>query len=246
MNSGHDAATKGVRFAPQAVREGSAYQVRTGRRALSTPGGAALAMPTEALALRVAEEWRVAGPTVRPTVLRLGRLAAAATDAARERGHIEDTVVAYAGTDLLCYWSDDAAPQELRARQAAAWQPMLDWATTTYGVRLRVTRGIAPVAQDEDTVARLRTAVRALDTGELVALRLATAASGSLIVALGLVAGAWDAGHAAAASSIDERFQMERWGNDAEAEAVIASRGADLADAGEFLALSRPKDSVGA
>ena len=153
------------------------------------------------------------------------------------RQEVIEQAVWYARTDLLCYRAD--SPPELTDRQAASWQPLLDWAAETYRVRLRVTRGVTPVGQPEAALDALRAAVEALDDLELAALARVAGASGSLIVALALAAGRIGADEAHAVSQVDESYQVEKWGEDAEAQARCRRLHADIAAAAAFLALAR-------
>ena len=54
-------------------------------------------------------------------------------------------IVAYAGSDLLCYRA--AAPEPLARRQRAAWDPVLAWAEAELGARFALGEGVMPVAQ---------------------------------------------------------------------------------------------------
>ncbi|MBM3506475.1 MAG: hypothetical protein FJX64_01905 [Alphaproteobacteria bacterium] len=224
-------------FVPVVVPAGIAFEVHAGKRRLSVKPGIPLQLPGQALAGAICEEWQAAGPQARMADLRLARLAIAAVEAAAARANIEAALLAYVHTDLVCYWSAEDAPLALRVRQATAWQPMLNWANQAFGVRLRVTHGIVPAQQDETTVARIGHVIAATSPAELIALRLAGAAAGSLIIGLGLLRGAWGVDEAYAASTVDEAYQMERWGTDAEAEVSLAARRTDLGDAVRFLKL---------
>ena len=79
-----------------------------------------------------------------------------------------------------------------------------------------MTEGVVPVEQPGDALARLKTAVEALDDPSLTALAAATGASGSLIIGLALIHGHIDAESAFGASQLDERWQNEKWGEDEE------------------------------
>lgn len=225
-------------FAPAVVAAGATFEVQSGKRRLSTKPGEPLQLPTLALAEAVREEWQRAGPQARLSDLRLASLAAAAVDAPARR-HIEQTLLKYADTDLICYWSADGEPLELRTRQAAAWQPMLDWLVSAYGARLRVNHGIVPAPQDQAALAKLRAALEGLSAADLIALRLASAAAGSVVIGLGLIRGAWTVDAAHAAATVDETYQMERWGTDAEASEALAARRNDLTAAAQFATLWR-------
>ena len=73
----------------------------------------------------------------------------------------------------------------------------------------------------------------------LTALHAATAASGSLVIALALLEGRVHAGEAFAASQLDESFQIEAWGEDAEQTERRAALAADIAAAARFMTLLR-------
>lgn len=204
---------------------------------LRTPAGAALLLPTAALAEAVAAEWRAQGEHVRPHTMPLTRLASTAIDRVGPlRAAVIEALLAFAETDALCYQAE--APADLAARQQAAWQPLRAWAEARWGVRLAVTCGVLPVAQDPDALARLRGAVEACDDLRLTALQAASAAAGSLIVALALIEGRLDAAAAFAVAHLEELHQVALWGEDAEAAARRDAVAADIAAAARFAALA--------
>lgn len=239
MNSSDTAAAGGTPFHPQPVAAQGGFEVRTGKLALMVAPGVCLCVPSLALAQALADEWRAQGAQARMKDLPLARLAVAAAEAAQDRKAVEDAVLGYTSTDLVCYWSGEGEPQPLRDAQRAAWQPLLDWLADTHGARLKPVEGISPTQQDAAAVERIAQAVGAMPAHELVALRVGTAISGSLVIGLALCAGAWSPDEAYAAATVDETFQMQRWGRDEEAENALAIRRADLASVTRFLALWR-------
>ncbi len=95
-----------------------------------------------------------------------------------------------------------------------------------------------PWRKPEAALDALRAAVEAVDDLELAALASVTGATGSLIVALALAAGRIGADEAHAVSQLDESYQVERWGEDADAQARRRRLHADIR-AAAFLALAR-------
>jgi chaperone required for assembly of F1-ATPase len=210
-------------------------------RPMRTPAKQLLAAPTAPLAEAIADEWRGQGAAIRPDAMPLTRLASTAIDRmpAERQAAIEE-LVAYADTDLVCYRA--AEPFELVQRQHQAWQPMLDWLSHTYGVRLAVTTSILPVAQPAAARAHLRSAVEDLGDWPLVGMHMATTALGSLVLGLGLLHGRLDADAALAVSLLDELFEIERWGSDVEAERRHEALRRDVSGAVRFLAgVHQPK-----
>jgi len=201
-----------------------------------TPAKHALAVPSRALAEAIAAEWQAQGERVDPRTLPLTRLASIALDlVAPRRAQVVAEVAKYAGTDLVCYRAEE--PAELRARQQATWQPLIDWAAERFDAPLGVTSGVLPVAQPPATLAAFAAAVGAYDTHRLAALHLATAALGSLVLALALAEGRLDPESAFAAAHLDESFQIERWGEDPEQTKRRAGLKEDIALAARFVAL---------
>ncbi len=212
-------------------------------KTMHLPGGAILLVDAEPLASAIAEEWQTAGGG------KGGEMSFADTPLTRLAGTAQqriapdpaptvDAIARYAESDLLCYRAE--RPAELVVRQTRAWQPWLDWAALTYDAPLRVGSGIAYVKQHRGSVAALRGVVAALDVAALAALGVAVPALGSLVLGLAVAEGRLDAVTAHALGALDELFQAEAWGEDAEAATRRATIAADIALAARFLQLTRP------
>jgi chaperone required for assembly of F1-ATPase len=198
-----------------------------------TPAKAALVLPSLAMAQAIAAEWQAQDGTVKPATMPMTRMANSAIDkVAPQFDEVAALIAAYAETDLLCHRA--AAPAALAARQAAAWDPLLDWAADHLDARLRVTVGIMPVAQPVASLDALGQAVRATTPFRLAALHDLVAITGSLVLGLAVARGRIDAATAFALSRIDESWQAELWGQDAEAAESEAIKRAALADAERF------------
>ncbi|MBV8615524.1 MAG: chaperone, ATP12 [Acetobacteraceae bacterium] len=210
-------------------------------RPMHLPGGALLRVGPEALAHAIAAEWQAAGADggeVSFEATPLTRIAGTAQERiAPDPWPTIDAIARYAESDLLCYRAEQ--PAKLVARQAEGWQPWLDWAAGRYGAKLRVTTGVRPIEQHRDSVAALRDAVAAYDPYALAALGVAVPALGSLVLGLALAEARLDPVRAFALSALDELFQAELWGEDAEAAARRRAVAADIELAARFRLLSR-------
>ena len=205
---------------------------------MKTPAKTPLVVPTEALARMIAAEWDAQDGAVRPETMPATRMANSALDkVAPQFDAVAAMLAEYGGTDLLCYRAPE--PEALIARQAAAWDPLLDWAAETFGARLATGRGVMHVAQDADAVARLARPLSDASAFQLAALHDLIAISGSLVLALAVASGRLGAAEAFDLSRIDESWQAEQWGRDEEADALEAVRRTDLAFAAQFLAACR-------
>jgi chaperone required for assembly of F1-ATPase len=227
--------------ATAAPQEGGGFAVLLDGRPVRLPGGTPMLLPSAPLAEAVAAEWSIAGGArggeTSPGDIPLTRLVGTAQDLiAPDPAPTVHALARYGETDLLCYWADDP---RLAERQAREWQPLLDWAALQLDAPLQVTTGVMPVAQDPAALAALRRAVAAQTPVALSALGVAVPALGSLVLGLALAEGRLDAVEAHRLATLDEAFQEEFWGADAEAAARRARIAADVALAGRLLGLAR-------
>ncbi len=209
------------------------------------PGGAVLHVSGERLAAAIAAEWQAAGGNKGGEMsfddTPLTRLAGTTQQRiAPDPAPTVDAIARYGESDLLCYRAD--TPEALVHRQAQAWQPWLDWAALTYDAPLRVTTGITYVRQHRDSIRALRAAVAACPPDMLGGLGIAVPALGSLVLGLALAEGALDAGTAHELGCLDELFQNELWGEDAQAAARRHKIAEDIALAARYMALTRRED----
>ena len=217
------------------------YGVLLDGRPVRLPGGAPLALESERLAEAIAAEWDAAGGAKGGEMsfndVPLTRLAGTAQERiAPDPAPVAEGLARYAETDLLCYFAEDP---RLAAIQADEWQPLLNWAARRHDALLRVTAGLMPVAQSPDALAALRRAVLALGALDLAALGVLVPAFGSLVLGLAVVDGRLDAAEALRLATLDETFQEQFWGTDAEAAARRARVAADVEQAARLLALAR-------
>ena len=199
-----------------------------------TPARVPLALPTDALAAAVADEWRAVPETIDPRAMPLTGLANAAIDRiATDRERFAASLAAYGESDLLYYRAQ--TPEPLVARQEAAWDPWLAWARTRYDVHFETTAGIIHRAQPAATLVRLGEAVAALDPFRLAGLSPVVTITGSLVLALALIEQAGDPDTLWSAAHVDEIWQAELWGEDALAVQALANKRAEFDAAVRFL-----------
>ena len=221
-----------------AVSSGGGWSIELDGKPVRTPARALLQVGPEPLAQAVAAEWQAAGETVDPRSMPLTGLANAALDRVQPDAEAFAAGLArYGESDLLTYRAD--TPRELVERQAAEWDPLLQWARRRYDIDFVVTQGVSYVPQAPATVARLTQAVAAVDPFRLAGLSPLVTIGGSLVAALAVAEEAVAPEGAWSAVTLDERWQLEKWGVDAEAEAALQNRRGDFIAAVRFLELLR-------
>lgn len=218
------------------VPEEEGFALRLDGKRAMTPGRNPIMVPEARLAEAIAAEWSGQGDQINPASMPATRLANSAIDGvASRKQEVRDTILAYAGTDLLYYRAGE--PEGLVARQAEHWDPILAWAEQAYVVRFVLAEGVMHVAQPERTLERIQAELsKQEDPFRLAALSLATTLTGSALIALALSAGvigvdqAWEAAH------VDEDWNISQWGADAEATERRQRRFADFRAAALVLA----------
>lgn len=221
----------------QAVEADGGYKIVLDGRPVKTPARADLVVP-KALAEAIAREWAECGEAVDVRGMALTGLANAAVDRiAPDKDDYAVGLASYGETDLVCYRAQ--GPEALVRWQAESWDALLNWARRRYDVDFVCQTGIMHVPQPEDTVRKLAHAVAALDPFQLAGLSPLVTIGGSLVAALAVLEEMMPAEAAWEAVSLDDRWQLEQWGDDPEARAALDARRRDFLAAARFLELVR-------
>lgn len=219
------------------------FAVTLDGRPIKTVGGRPQIVPARPLAEALAAEWDAQGDEIDPAKFLCRDMADYALDVvAQGSAAVIGEILPYAETDTLCY---RAEPDEaLAARQRMMWEPLLTEAETRLGVRFVRVAGIIHKPQPPETLTRLKAELEGLNPFELAALHNTTSLAASLVIGLAaLVPGAdlhalWDA------ANLEEDWQAELWGKDAEAQDRRDRRAAAFAAAARFAGLARPSTTV--
>lgn len=219
------------------------YAVLLDTRGVKTPAKTPFVLPTRALAEAAASEWDGVEERIDPSEMPVTRMANSALDkVAVQHAEVADLLAAYGDSDLMCYRAD--SPAELVARQAAAWDELLDWAHEAFGARLATRTGVMHAPQDPEALERLTREVHALDPFRLAAFHDLVSLSGSLVIALAVTHERLAPETAWEISRIDETWQIEQWGDDEEAAEHAAIKRQAFLEAALFFRLADQKNSV--
>ncbi|PEQ13937.1 molecular chaperone [Novosphingobium sp. PC22D] len=214
------------------------WQVALDGRGVKTQAGQPQRVPSAALARAMAGEWAAQGEQVDPTAFVLRDLADYALDVvAPDRNNAARALLTYAETDTLCYRGDEG--DALHARQIDVWEPLLARAEARWDVRFPRVSGVIATPLSAETRERMAAVLEACDPFALAALTMLASLSASLVVALAALEPDADAEALWAAANLEEDWQAELWGRDAEAEAARATRLEAFRQAMRFAALAR-------
>lgn len=204
-------------------------------RPVKSPLKTPLVVPTRALADAMAAEWEAQDGAIDPLSMPVTRAVNATLDKVIPQfSEVADMLADYGGSDLLCYRATH--PDALIARQQAAWDPLLEWAAGFFGTpRLAVTQGVIPVAQDAQSLSKMREATHALDPFVLTAFHEFVTLSGSFIIGFAALENHMPLQTLWATARIDETWQEEQWGEDEEASKSAEAKKNAFLQAAKFL-----------
>jgi chaperone required for assembly of F1-ATPase len=215
-------------------REGG-HAVLIDGKPVKTPGRVVLTLPTQPAAQLVADEFAAQETEIDPVTMPVMRIANSAVDGvANDTVSVADDIVKFSGTDLLFYRA--ASPQTLVQRQAEAWDPVLDWVRRDIGARFFLAEGVMHVEQPHESIEAIRGHVaKRTNPLRLSAMHVMTTLTGSALLALAVEANALDAEAAWAAAHVDEDWNIDQWGGDADAEQRRDFRKKDMLAAARLL-----------
>jgi chaperone required for assembly of F1-ATPase len=222
----------------QAVKEGDAFGVTLDGRGLKTPKKSTLLVPTAALAEAIAAEWNALDAEIDPALLPLTKIANTVIDGVvGAEKELHDDIVRFISNDLLFYRA--GSPRELAARQAAQWDPVLEWVRERFGAGFKVTEGVMPVEQHLLAVAKVASALSDADAMQIAPIHVLTTLTGSPLLVIAFLEGRLTADEVWAATHVDEMWQEEQWGEDGEALERRAKRREEFDAAVRFFMLSQ-------
>jgi chaperone required for assembly of F1-ATPase len=221
------------------VETDAGFAITLDDKQVKTPSRRALAAPDRAIAEAIAAEWQAQQQLIDPTTMPLTRLANSVIDAVVDRiDAVTDDVAKYFESDLLCYRASH--PEALVAREAKHWDPVLFWAADSLGARFILAEGIVHVRQPEPAIAAARAALPN-DPWSIAAFHVVTTITGSALLGLALIRGLLDADEVWTAAHVDEDWNIEQWGIDAEVAARRAARQIDFRAASQVLRTLRAR-----
>ncbi len=215
-------------------KHGNGFAVTLDGGKVKTRARKPLVLPQERLAVMLAAEWQGQLEFINPAVMPLTRIANTAIDlVAASPGPVIDEITGFAASDLICYRAQN--PSGLVKRQSEMWDPVLHLLQQELGASFKSASGILHVKQPQealDAITGWLTGRRAFD---LAALHTLTTLTGSALLTWALDMGGIPASDIWQAAHIDENWQNDQWGRDAEAVERMTSREKEFMAAVAFL-----------
>ncbi len=210
------------------------YLLTLDGRILKTPGGRPMCLPTSEIAELVFKEWQAQSEFINRDTMPFTELCQSAIDnVQRDKRAIVEKVVAYAESDLICYFATE--PAELVRQQAEKWNSIINWAKDEFCIALKTSSGIVHVAQSKEDIRRVSNIIYRFDEFGLAAFYVMVTSTGSVFIPLSFVYGQNSPDVCWQAAQIDEDWQNSRWGVDDEAHARTLLRRREFYTACRFI-----------
>lgn len=212
------------------------WQVQLDGRGLKTVSGNPQIVPTRKLAEALASEWAEQGEDIDVKRFHQRDTADYAIEQVSHAPHtVVEKLLGYAQTDTLCYRAD---PEDaLFKQQMEVWEPILERVEQREGIKLLRVSGIIHREQPDETLAKLHSKLEALDPFTLAGLELLASLAASLTIGLEVLQPGSDPEMLWRAASLEEEWQADLWGRDAQAEERRAERRAAFLNAAQWLEL---------
>lgn len=219
------------------VEQEPGFAVLLDGKTVKTPEGASLTMTTRALGEAVAAEWSAQVDEIDSETMPMTGLANATIDRiAPRRQEVIAELLPIIDTDTTRYLAHTVP--ELNRRQAGRWAPVRMWFEETYGLDASEVQGLRAPAFDEGSLRHLDQRFDDLDDYVLAGLYRLITLTGSLILGFAALDRRITGEETFELATMEATFQLERWGQDDEAERRQAVIKRDILAAGCFIQLS--------
>lgn len=187
----------------------------SGRHAITLDGkpikthiGQSLSVEIRELAEHLADEWRNQGDDIKPETMPYNQIINTILDTTdAQKQSIQDNVLGYINTDLLCYRTD--LPEDLKQRQEESWDPVLQWFENLSGYQFKTTHALIALEQDPQIHKWFESYVSDLDDMTFGCFQILTALTGSIILALAFCEGNVDTQSTFNAINVEEFYRAE-------------------------------------
>ncbi len=191
---------------------GKGFEIHLDGRPARMPGGDVLRAPSEGLAQAIADEWDAQGNDILPDTMPLTQILTTALDrVVSERQNMMRPLMAFLDTDLLCYRT---AQPVIAQRQAAVWDPWLDWFHGAYQISLKTTDDLQALRQPDRAHDIVRSILDDMDLYRFTVMQIVTDLTGSSVLAMAFTGGAITPDQAYEAANVDEIYKSEIYNED--------------------------------
>ena len=205
-------------------------------REVKTPQGSAMRIPQPMLAEAILQEWDNQIEDIDPETMPMFKFTVTAIDRVTpQRQAIVQELTNYGANDLLCYREE--SDSRLKDHQHQSWQPYLDWMADCHKISLSVFSGIMPGDQSQSAKSAMFALLDRHDDFTLAGLHTLVTCSGSLVLGLAAKQKFQPIDTIFQAAFLDDLWQQDKWGYDADADKRLKNHQALLQNAHRYLGM---------
>lgn len=198
-------------------------------------------IPSEHLAKMICDEWQRISDEIDFLQMPITRIAIAGSNihhlGAKQKNLWLETqtqqLCDYINSDLICYYALE--PIELTNKQQASWQNIHNHIKNISNAELLTTNGIEPLNQAAKIHDVIKNIINQMSIWQIVAVSNITKLSGSIFIAIAIYNNAISAQQAAQAATIEEEWQLAKWGEDKELRDNIVQKHQEIHNLSSWL-----------
>jgi chaperone required for assembly of F1-ATPase len=201
------------------VSSENGFQVMLDSKPIKTPMKHDVSVKSQNLAQILSDEWNAQGDEIDPKSMPYNQLVNTMVDNVvdeKRRDDLSAEILRFVDSDLIFYYAD--GPDDLVKKQRELWGPVQKWFEDSYGLALKTSSGITYVEQDENLSKIAASILDDLSPEEFTAYQSVVGPLGSFIITLAFIKDEISQQVAFDSAFVDEIYQSERWGEDAEAK----------------------------
>ncbi len=184
-------------------------------RILKTPLKKELVLPNLNLAQEIVKEWDQDSKNINTeSMIFYGLISTSLDKIIYNKNLYINDILDYIDTDLICYRAEN--PKELVELQKNKWDPIILLIKKYIGTKVQVFQGILPKKQHTDVHNKLNNLINQFNIFEISALHRITNITGSIFLSLCVIKKDISKNELFELSVLDELWQAENWGFDAE------------------------------
>jgi len=217
--------------------EGDDMTIYLDERCLTSSGRKKIKPTNLKLAEKIEQEWREQKDVIDMRSMVMTRYQMTITDMRDEdRVAWQNQILQTLSNDLLCYRAVE--PEALTRRQAEVWDPILAKFKDLFLIELEVTAGIIAVEQADRVFSLARLELKKLSDECLLSVRRIAELTGSTVLSMMALNSALTVEALIETAEIDEKFQVDRWGEDEEATQRRNDIAKEIHEAYQFMRLA--------
>jgi len=192
--------------------DGGTFEVCLDHRKLRTPKGIVVRIPSEPLALAVANEWESQGEILDLSRMHMSGLCITAIDNPwnRNRDELVNEIMKFLDTDTILYIHDES--KSLRDVQLQEWGRVVEWINNRFGIDMHLTSGLEVPEWSENSKNTLQNYFLSHSVWALQGYLFVVEALKSVLLGIAVIEHKLSIAESVKLAILEQEFQVKSWG----------------------------------